>query len=188
MKLRKLITLIGGLAIAWSPTCYAQQSQSGPPKRIALLSRFECPLPDDPILRTGLRSFWEILHRRLEELGWIEGRTIAFECVSMVGRWDQLPALAREVVSKRPDVLIAVAPAAVMALKGETPAIPIVMINTPEPERMGLITNLARPRERYRDRLVQSVPPADGTPEGDCPTSKEGSVRHRRLRNGQDQK
>jgi hypothetical protein len=67
MKRRKLITLIGGLAIALPLTCYAQQPQSVPPKRIGILNIFRCPIPPE-------HSFT----RRLAELGWIEGRDSHF--------------------------------------------------------------------------------------------------------------
>jgi hypothetical protein len=83
--------------------------------------------------------------RRLGELGWIEGQTIAFECVSVFGRIDQVQALARELVSRRPDVLMTASLLFVSALKQETTMIPIVMLATSEPLRHGLITSFARP-------------------------------------------
>src|SRR5215467_8191460 len=96
MKRREFIRLIGGLAIAWPLACYAQQPKQ-PLKRIgALSSQTPCPLQPD-----------NIIVRRLGELGWIEGQTIVFDCVSAVGRMDQVPALARDLVSRRPDVLTA---------------------------------------------------------------------------------
>jgi putative ABC transport system substrate-binding protein len=58
---------------------------------------------------------------------------------------DQLPALARELVSRRPDVLIATPHALVTALKQETTTIPIVMLAGWEPVRLGFVTSLARP-------------------------------------------
>jgi putative ABC transport system substrate-binding protein len=85
------------------------------------------------------------MHRGLTELGWIEGRTFVFECVSTLGRLDQLPALARELVSRRPDVLTAGANPLIKALKQETTTIPIVMNVAVDPVRAGIITNLARP-------------------------------------------
>jgi putative ABC transport system substrate-binding protein len=65
--------------------------------------------------------------------------------VSTVGHVDQVPTLARELVSRRPDVLIAGPWTDVIALKQETTTIPIVMLNGWEPVRLGLITSLARP-------------------------------------------
>src|SRR5262249_7829901 len=66
-------------------------------------------------------------------------------CVSSVGRLDQLPILARELVSRRPDVLMAAPWTFVSVLKQETTTIPIVMLATFEPVRLGLIANLASP-------------------------------------------
>jgi putative tryptophan/tyrosine transport system substrate-binding protein len=126
------IALIGSLAIAWPLASYAQQPKQ-PPKRIGIL--FQCPLPPD-----------DILVRRLGELGWIEGQNFVFDCVSAVGRLDQVPVLVRELVSRRPDVLIVSPPQFVDALKRETTTIPIVMLGTWEPVRLGLITSLAQPQ------------------------------------------
>ena len=79
------------------------------------------------------------------ELGWIEGQTISFECVSAFGRINQVQLLAHELVSRRPDVLPASSLLFVSALKQETATIPIVMLGTSEPLRNGLITSFARP-------------------------------------------
>jgi putative ABC transport system substrate-binding protein len=81
----------------------------------------------------------------LAELGWIDGKTFVYDCVSTVGRLDQVQALAGELVSRHPDVLLAAPIGLVRALKQETATIPIVMVTTPEPVRMGIVTNLARP-------------------------------------------
>ena len=133
MGWRKFITLISGLAVAWPLASYAQQPKQ-PLKRVGILAQFGCPIsPNSP----G--------RLRLGELGWVEGRNFEFDCVSTVGRVDQVPALARELVSRRPDVLIAGPWAFVIALKQETTTIPIVMLYTWEPVRLGLITSFARP-------------------------------------------
>src|SRR5262249_53641645 len=126
--------LIGGLAIAWPLASYAQQPKR-PIKRVGILaSTVPCPLPPD-----------NILVRRLGELGWIEGQNFVFDCVSALGRVDQGPALARELVSRRPDVLMAGSFQVVSALKQETTTIPIVMLSGWEPVRLGLIASFARP-------------------------------------------
>jgi len=58
---------------------------------------------------------------------------------------DQVPTLARELVSRHPDVLLAAPWSFVRALKQETTTIPIVMLSGWEPVRLGLITSFARP-------------------------------------------
>src|SRR5262249_50768076 len=87
--------MICGWAIAWPLASYAQQPNQ-PLKRVGFLIQIDCRLPPNNGVRT-----------RLGELGWVEGRNVVFECVSAVGRLDQVPALARELVSGRPDVLAA---------------------------------------------------------------------------------
>jgi putative ABC transport system substrate-binding protein len=134
MKRREFMALIGGLAISWSLACYAQQPKQ-PLKRVGVLTPVSpCPLQPD-----------NLIVRRLAELGWVEGQNFVFECVSAFGRLDQLPALAHELVSRRPDVLSTGSLLIVSALKQETATIPIVMLGTSEPLRSGLITSLARP-------------------------------------------
>jgi len=59
--------------------------------------------------------------------------------------WPQVPALARELVSRRPDVLLAPSLLFVSALKQETTTIPIVMPGISDPLRSGVITSFARP-------------------------------------------
>jgi putative tryptophan/tyrosine transport system substrate-binding protein len=133
MVRRKIVTLIGGLAIAWPLACSAQQ-QSAQPKRVGVLTLSGCPIS----------SNWATT-RRLAELGWVEGQNFDFECVSTVGRLEQLPALARELVSRRPDVLVAIPSNLVRVLQQETTTIPIVMLASADPVRNGLVTNLGRP-------------------------------------------
>jgi putative ABC transport system substrate-binding protein len=130
----EFMALISGLAIAWPLASFAQQPKEQPKRVGFLVASSPCPLqPDYPVVR------------RLGELGWIEGQTIIFDCVSAVGRIDQVPALARELVSRRPDVLMAGPFNFISALNQETTIIPIVMLTAWEPVRVGLITSLARP-------------------------------------------
>jgi putative ABC transport system substrate-binding protein len=65
--------------------------------------------------------------------------------VTTGGRLDEVPARAHELVSRRPDVVMAVTAPFVLALKRETTTIPIVMLATWEPVRMGLVASFAQP-------------------------------------------
>src|SRR5262249_30203193 len=114
--------------------CYAQQPRSAPPKRVGVLSQFGCPPARESPLIRGLADH-----------GWVEGRNLVFDCVSTIDRLDQVPTLARELISRRPDVLIAGPQTFVTALMHETTTIPIVMLGGWEPVRLGLVTSLARP-------------------------------------------
>jgi putative ABC transport system substrate-binding protein len=135
MAWRNFVTVIGGLAIAWPLASYAQQPpQPAPPKRVGLLTLAPSDCPPS--------ERWWI--RRLAELGWSNG-TIVFECVSTGDRLDEVPARAHELVSRRPDVVMAITSAFILALKRETTTIPIVMLATWEPVRMGLVASLAQP-------------------------------------------
>jgi len=133
MKRRKFIALIGCMAIAWPLASYAQEPNH-PLKRVGVLIQLGCPLSPDDRIRS-----------RLGELGWVEGKNFVFDCVSTLGHLDQVPALARELVSRRPDVLAAGFWHFVSALKQETTTIPIVMLYGWEPVRTGLITSFAQP-------------------------------------------
>ena len=132
MRRREFITIIGAAVAAWSLAACVEPAgaQSVTPKRLGVLSGFGCG--------RGITS------QRLEELGWIVGRTLTIDCVSTVDT-DQLTLLATELVARRPDVLAASPTAYVRALKQATATIPIVMLSTPSPVETGLVTNLARP-------------------------------------------
>jgi putative tryptophan/tyrosine transport system substrate-binding protein len=87
------------------------------------------------------KAFSESLHG----LGWTIGRNIEFNY-----RWagpnpDRLRRDAEELVSLRPDVLLAGATPALVALQNATRSIPIVFANVADPVGQGLIASFARP-------------------------------------------
>jgi putative tryptophan/tyrosine transport system substrate-binding protein len=81
---------------------------------------------------------------RLAELGWVEGRTLIRDCVLAYGRFEQAPALAAELVARRPDVLLGAVTPAVRALMQATTTIPIISTAS-GPIESGLVKNLAHP-------------------------------------------
>jgi len=101
--------LVCGCAIAWPLASSAQEPKQALKRIGVLAAQVPCPLQPD-----------NLIIRRLAELDWVEGHNFNFEGVSAFGRFDQVPALARELVSWRPDVFMAIPTQFIMALKQET--------------------------------------------------------------------
>jgi len=98
-------------------------------------------------LETGLvRSRqWEAFRERLRELGYVEGKTVAFETRWADGQIDRLPGLAAELVRLKVDVVVTAGSPAARAAKNTTTSIPIVMATGGDPVGLGLVATLARP-------------------------------------------
>jgi putative tryptophan/tyrosine transport system substrate-binding protein len=93
---------------------------------------------DDPASRPW-QAFWEELRR----LGDIEGQNLTVERYSGEGRPEGYADLAREVVSRNPDVIVPISPPIMQAVSAATSAIPIV--GSGAYTRLGLVPSLARP-------------------------------------------
>src|SRR5262249_16454420 len=82
--------------------------------------------------------------RRLRELGWIEGRTMAIEYRWAEGRSDRFAEIAAEFVRMKVDAIVTTGGAA-YAAKQATSLIPIVFAVANDPVGSGLVAGLARP-------------------------------------------
>jgi len=89
----------------------------------------------------------EIIRRMFRELGYVEGKTIAFEYRYSEGKLDRIPALTDELVRLKVDVLLTSSTAEILAAKNATRTIPIVFVSGVDPVAAGLVESLARPRE-----------------------------------------
>ncbi len=87
----------------------------------------------------------EAFRQGLQDLGYVEGKTIAIAYRSAEGQPERLPALAAELVQLPVDVIVAQSTAAAQSAKDTTTTIPIVMVNDVDPVAMGLVASLARP-------------------------------------------
>jgi len=89
---------------------------------------------------------WDTAFRkRLNELGWIEGRNIRIDYRWGSGSVDRMPMLAKELIEQNPEVLLAVTTPATAALLRETRSIPIVFAIVSDPIGTGFAASLARP-------------------------------------------
>jgi putative ABC transport system substrate-binding protein len=85
------------------------------------------------------RAFWEELRR----LGDIEGQNLTVERYSGEGRPEGYADLAREVVSRNPDVIVPISPSIMPAVSAATSTIPIV--GSGAYTELGQVPSLARP-------------------------------------------
>jgi putative tryptophan/tyrosine transport system substrate-binding protein len=81
----------------------------------------------------------------LRELGWVEGKNVAFESRFAEGDLDRLPAYAAELVHLGVDLIVATGGIAIRAAQDATSTIPIVMAGTGDPVQAGFVASLAAP-------------------------------------------
>jgi putative ABC transport system substrate-binding protein len=81
----------------------------------------------------------------LRDLGYVEGKNIAFEYRTTEGKSERRPDLAAELVRLKVEVIVVSGSPTAEAAKKATSAIPIVMTSSSDPVGTGLIASLARP-------------------------------------------
>jgi putative ABC transport system substrate-binding protein len=81
----------------------------------------------------------------LAETGWVEGQNVSIDYRWAEGRYDRLPALAADLVSRKVDAIAAIVAPSALTAKNTTSTIPIVFLTGTDPVRDGLVTSLARP-------------------------------------------
>ena len=87
----------------------------------------------------------EAFRQGLQDLGYVEGKTMALAYRSADGKPERLPALAAELVQLPVDVLVAAGTQVVQVVKDTTTALPVVIVAGADPVALGLVASLARP-------------------------------------------
>ena len=95
--------------------------------------------------RSSLGAGSTVFRRELRDLGYVEGKNVAFETRSAAGNLERFPALADELVRLKVDVLLASSLSEALAFKNATKTIPIVFIFSTDPVADGLVSSMARP-------------------------------------------
>jgi putative ABC transport system substrate-binding protein len=136
MKRREFITMLGGAAAAWPLAARAQQPEKM--RRIGVLMN---TATDDPEGKARNAAF----ERRLQELGWTDGRNVRIDYRWGAGDVDRIRRYAAELVSLSPDVILTVGSATAGPLLQATRTVPIVFVQAPDPVGAGFVDSLARP-------------------------------------------
>jgi putative tryptophan/tyrosine transport system substrate-binding protein len=133
MDRRAFIAGLSGAAV-WPAVAHAQRPSSGKLRRLGVLQPGSSPSP----LVDAMRA-------RLRELGYSEGREIAYEFRWAEGKLDRLPELATELAGSNVDVITAFSTPAALAAQKATTIIPIVFSGVGDPVGTGLVPSLAHP-------------------------------------------
>jgi putative ABC transport system substrate-binding protein len=132
MRRREFIKVVVGSAAAWPLSARAQPAK----------------LPTIGFLGAGGQSAWThwtaAFVQRLNELGWIQARTVNIEYRWAEGRTERFREIAAEFARLKVDVIVTVG-SAVPALKDATSTIPIVFAVAVDPVGSGMVESLARP-------------------------------------------
>ena len=138
MRRRDLLAVIGAATIAGPIAVRAQQQTQ---HRIAFV---HSGFPADELTETKGPAWVRRFLMEVRRLGHVEGSNLTIERYSAEGDHDRYVGLAAEVVSRRPDVIVANLNFLVAELQNATRTIPIVGI-VADPVRLGMIESLARP-------------------------------------------
>ena len=133
MRRREFISLLGG-ATAWPLSARAQQT-----RRLRTIG----------FLGAATAVVWApwtaAFEKRLDELGWMKGRTVAIEYRWAEGRSIRFAEIASEFVRFNVDAIVTAGTESTIAVKQVTSEVPIVVALATDPVAAGLVASLARP-------------------------------------------
>lgn len=131
MKRREFVAGLASAALG----SFAARAQQGMPV-IGFLSTRS---PDEAAGHTNA------FRRGLEEMGYVEGRSVAIEYRWAKGDYNQLPALAAELTGKPLALMATAGDPAAQAARAAGVTVPIVFVVGQDPVRSGLVESMNRP-------------------------------------------
>jgi putative ABC transport system substrate-binding protein len=142
MKRRKFITLLGGAAVALPYAVRAQQL--GKPLTIGVLGA------NATVWAPWMAAFVS----RLQELGWVEGHTIAIEYRWAEGSSERVSEIAADFLRQKVALIVTYGSAAAV-LKQQNTVTPIVFAVAIDAVRGGLVPSLVRPGGNLTGMSIQ---------------------------------
>ncbi|KWV51371.1 hypothetical protein AS156_12325 [Bradyrhizobium macuxiense] len=133
LKRRQFISLLG-TAAAWPLVVRAQQPVAQP-----LIGFVSTRSPKEAAIHTNA------FRRGLEEMGYIEGRSVAIEYRWAEGDYGRLPRLVTDLLSRPLSVMVAAGDPAAHAAKTAGVAVPLVFVVGQDPVRLGLVESINHP-------------------------------------------
>ena len=134
MKRREFMTLVGGVAAAWSLAGSAQT------KQMRLIGVLMGLVANDPEAQSRMVAF----ENGLRELGWVKGRNLSIE-YRWAGDGNVLRDHAAELLAMAPDLILANSTPVTNVLREQSGTVPIVFTQVTDPVGQGLVPNLAHP-------------------------------------------
>jgi putative tryptophan/tyrosine transport system substrate-binding protein len=134
--MRRRAFVSGALVLLAAPLA-AEAQQGGKVYRIGVLGL---------AYRNTVKPWLDEFEHALGNLGWAQGRNVVIEYRFAEGSQERLADLAAELVRLKVDVILAAgAGLGALAAQHASTAIPIVVLNHPDPVGSGLVASLARP-------------------------------------------
>ena len=148
MSRREFTALVGGLGLLLAVKVRRGRAQQGGKTPRVGYIRAGTP-NNDP--------FREAFVRGMRDLGYLEGRNVAFEFRNYGDDVDSIASHISDLLQAKVDIIVAGGTAAVQAAQAATQSIPIVMGAVADPMGSGLIASLARPGGNTTGLTLQSA-------------------------------
>jgi putative tryptophan/tyrosine transport system substrate-binding protein len=139
MRRRAFIAGLGAAAVSAAVRPRAARTQQRTPPIVGYLNA-------QSATAAGIARSLAAFHRGLRDVGYVEGQNVVIEYRWAEGRYDRLPALAGQLISRPAAVIVATGgDFSVRAAKAATATIPIVFTTSSNPVQNGLVASLNRP-------------------------------------------